>query len=572
VALVFALNRQVSPAPPVNTSAPVVSGDTTVDGLLQTTNGEWQGNSLDFTYQWLRDGASISGAINQQLYEITEDDIDAMIACDVTATNPSGNATARSNSIGPITSGVPVNTVAPIISGTPLEGETLTCGTGTWTGSAPIVYTYQWERDGVAIGGETAATYDLVEADATNDITCVVTATNAGGSDDAESNIIVPAALPDAPVNTVEPAVTGDAEVGETLTCTSGTWTGTEPIVYSYQWFSDPAVDGEGDAIVGATATTYVLTEAEDGLYVFCNVTATNAADAVVAKSNVTAEVTTVTVIVAPAVVQSATNFDNTGAKTITVNLATPATAGNLLISMLCIDKSDATSVTTPNLWTALWTTDGTPLTTFQRSSGGSNTIGCTSQLFAKIADGGETGVTFVWSGPSNRTQSVVIVEVGVEGAVYPLLTDALDQIGQTSSTTSLVSTLTATAPGASAVAESLALGFYTLDGSQSFNNAGTARAWQTPPSTADWSTVAEVATTIAAPGLSVGRKTLDATGTIAAKFIYTPTGNDVADEAHAYVVIVKGLSADAPPAAGLTNAAGAALTNADGATLTQES
>lgn len=80
----------------------------------------------------------------------------------------------------------PVNTVAPAISGIETEGETLTCSTGTWTGPG-ISYSYQWERSGTPIGGATNNTYVLQTADVGETLTCVVTATNEGGEESAES-------------------------------------------------------------------------------------------------------------------------------------------------------------------------------------------------------------------------------------------------------------------------------------------------------------------------------------------------------------------------------------------------
>jgi len=81
----------------------------------------------------------------------------------------------------------PVNTAIPVITGTEVEGQTLTCSTGTWTGTG-ITYTYQWERGGSPIGGATNSTYLLQAADVGNTLTCVVTATNGGGFASSESN------------------------------------------------------------------------------------------------------------------------------------------------------------------------------------------------------------------------------------------------------------------------------------------------------------------------------------------------------------------------------------------------
>jgi hypothetical protein len=97
-----------------------------------------------------------------------------------------------------VSSGVaPVNTVAPAITGTAQEGQTVTCSTGTWTGTPTITYAYQWKRNGSNIGSATNSTYVLVTADVSQSITCQVTATNGSGSASATSNTITPTAAVD---------------------------------------------------------------------------------------------------------------------------------------------------------------------------------------------------------------------------------------------------------------------------------------------------------------------------------------------------------------------------------------
>lgn len=75
----------------------------------------------------------------------------------------------------------PVNTVAASISGTPAVGSTLTALHGTWTGTAPITYTYAWTRDGATIAGQTGTTYTTVTADGGHSVGCIVTATDGNG-------------------------------------------------------------------------------------------------------------------------------------------------------------------------------------------------------------------------------------------------------------------------------------------------------------------------------------------------------------------------------------------------------
>lgn len=88
-----------------------------------------------------------------------------------------------------------------------------------------------------------------------------------------------------APVNTVAPAITGTATVGQTLTTTNGTWTGVPTPTYTRQWYAD------GVAISGATGTTRVLAAGEQGKVITVVVTATNSAGVATKVSNATAAV-----------------------------------------------------------------------------------------------------------------------------------------------------------------------------------------------------------------------------------------------------------------------------------------
>lgn len=91
---------------------------------------------------------------------------------------------------------VPANTAAPTITGVADVGEVLTVSsTGTWTNS-PLSYTYQWNRSGAPIIGETNTTYTVTTSDQGYDITCTVRAINASGSGTASSNAISISAAP----------------------------------------------------------------------------------------------------------------------------------------------------------------------------------------------------------------------------------------------------------------------------------------------------------------------------------------------------------------------------------------
>lgn len=85
----------------------------------------------------------------------------------------------------------PANIVPPVIAGSNIVGGLLkVIDNGTWTGTLPITFTYQWQRNGIEIVGQTNSTYTTEMADLGFDITCIVTATNIVGVLGAYSNVI----------------------------------------------------------------------------------------------------------------------------------------------------------------------------------------------------------------------------------------------------------------------------------------------------------------------------------------------------------------------------------------------
>lgn len=82
-----------------------------------------------------------------------------------------------------------------------------------------------------------------------------------------------------APVNTVAPSI-NQAQVGSVSTCTPGTWTGTGPITFTYQWKVD------GAPVDGATTAAYTPVSGDDGKSLECDVTAHNTAGDALAPSN----------------------------------------------------------------------------------------------------------------------------------------------------------------------------------------------------------------------------------------------------------------------------------------------
>ncbi|MEK6275744.1 MAG: Ig-like domain-containing protein, partial [Actinomycetota bacterium] len=91
------------------------------------------------------------------------------------------------------------------------------------------------------------------------------------------------------PANTVSPTVSGSPRQGRPLTVTPGTWVGSPPLTYAYQWRScaDVGADSCTD-IPGATGSTYTPGPAEVGFRLRAVVTGTSAAGSTAARSNKT--------------------------------------------------------------------------------------------------------------------------------------------------------------------------------------------------------------------------------------------------------------------------------------------
>jgi hypothetical protein len=86
------------------------------------------------------------------------------------------------------------------------------------------------------------------------------------------------AAAGTAPSNTAPPTLSGTARVSDTLTASPGTWSGTAPISYAYQWQRCDKNGASCNAIAGATSSTYTLQSAELGNTLRVRVTASNSA------------------------------------------------------------------------------------------------------------------------------------------------------------------------------------------------------------------------------------------------------------------------------------------------------
>ena len=169
--------------------------------------------------------------------------------------------------------GPPSNTTKPSITGTPVVGKTFTAHTGAWTGTSPFTFAYQWARcSSTGLGcvnipeAAQSRTYILTSDDAGHRLRVTVTATNSAGTSRADTAASAMVKMPatNVPVNTARPSISGTPIESETLSATTGTWTGTSP-TFAYQWQRCDTAGANCAGILGATSSTYSPTGLDVG-------------------------------------------------------------------------------------------------------------------------------------------------------------------------------------------------------------------------------------------------------------------------------------------------------------------
>ncbi len=194
------------------------------------------------TYQWLKDGNTISGAI-QATYNIASLAATHAGLYSVRVSNTYGDVT--SNTVALTVGNSPVITTQPLpltkTVGSPASFSVAATGTGL---------TYQWLKDGNNMSGATQATYNIASVTTTHAGQYSVKVSNTYGS--ATSNSVT-LAVGVAPTITTHPK---DQEIllGNDLTLTV-TSSGTPP--FTYQWFKNsvklPGATQAVETILNAT-------------------------------------------------------------------------------------------------------------------------------------------------------------------------------------------------------------------------------------------------------------------------------------------------------------------------------
>lgn len=168
-------------------------GDPTVDGAGVATIEVGKLNEVKGAIRWVGDNTGPSWTLEFPYCSFFPDDaidfvsdeyMQMQLSCDVLwddANARFGTAVANFGAIA-----APGNTVPPYLYGpAPQVGVEMFCYGGVWTGSPTL--TYQWQNAGVDIPDATEPSYTPVVGDEGDTLTCVVTATNPGGTGTAET-------------------------------------------------------------------------------------------------------------------------------------------------------------------------------------------------------------------------------------------------------------------------------------------------------------------------------------------------------------------------------------------------
>ena len=233
--------------------APSITGTAKVGETLTCAAAD--GTPGTISYAWTR-GATPLGT--DAAYQLKAADRTHEVTCTVTSARTGyDDATASKDSA---TVGYGTFSIdPPSITGTAKVGETLTCAAAPGT---PGTVSYAWTRGATALG--TAASYDLVAADRTEQVTCTVTSARAGYDDATASKDSATVGYGTFGIDA--PSITGTAAVGETLTCAAAPGT---PGTVSYAWT-------RGATPLG-TEAAYELTAADRTEQVTCTVTSERA-------------------------------------------------------------------------------------------------------------------------------------------------------------------------------------------------------------------------------------------------------------------------------------------------------
>lgn len=276
----------VLPPAPVLKSAPTVAGVAKQGRELTLHHGAWEYSPTAYEDKWLRCGSTgesceFTGETGES-YKLANGDVGHTMRIEEVAINEGGSSTsATSEPTGIVLNAVPENETPPTIAGTAQQGSELTLQRGQWT-NEPTGYEDQWLRcnesggECQAITGTQETQYTPTKEDVDHVLRVEETARNEGGKSTPSESLATAIVLPEAPVDSTPPTITGEAVQGLTLTEQHGGWEGS-PTAYEVHWLQCSSL-GEGCLpIVGAEGETYKPNTLDVGHTIRVEETASNA-------------------------------------------------------------------------------------------------------------------------------------------------------------------------------------------------------------------------------------------------------------------------------------------------------
>ena len=247
----------------------VLSGSETVASSTYALSGE----DAD-RFELSADGElSLKEAANFEIddsYSITIE-VTTTKAAEVEGEEPTVTTATRDYTINVVNVNDPA-TGSLSVSGTPAQGETLTADTSAISDEDGFsTLSYQWYRDGELITGEVSSELTLTQADVGSAISADISYVDGSGTTETfeSASTAVVTNTNDEPTGL--PVITGTFSQDRELSVdTSGIADADGLGDFSYQWNRD------GDAIEGATAETYTLSEADVGTNISVTVSYTD--------------------------------------------------------------------------------------------------------------------------------------------------------------------------------------------------------------------------------------------------------------------------------------------------------
>lgn len=138
----------------------------------------------DYRYQWLADGAEISGA-DQPTYAPTSAEVGKSLSVRLSMTKPGYSpAESAGGSTDPVVEAgfLHVTPGTPTVTGTPRVGQQLAASPGTWA-PTNVQFTYEWLVDGETIPGVTGSTFTPSVGQGGKRISVKVTGSKSGYTD-----------------------------------------------------------------------------------------------------------------------------------------------------------------------------------------------------------------------------------------------------------------------------------------------------------------------------------------------------------------------------------------------------